>query len=103
MSIRQQLRDSGLFDELREQKSTGSVGFQAKGYPYSTIYALRDDIRFDIRVCALELGRFPNNRKLYDFVRRHHDRKVRGEDNPAHAFQLSGEHISEVIEIVRGA
>ena len=100
MSASQRLIDSGLFNGLDPQ-TNGSVCYQLIGRYGASIYVLRNDWECHITVSALENARFPNNPGLYEFVRNHEHGMVRGAGNPAHAFRLAGEHIDQVIEIVR--
>ena len=104
MSATQQLRDSGLFSERPEQRG-GSVCFAVigdNGPIYgASIYVARRGLELHIRPSALENGRFPNNQRLHDFVRRHARGTARGEDNPAHAYILGTEHTEEIIEVIR--
>ena len=62
---------------------------------------MRDNSEFHIRAAALDKGRFPNNRRLYDFVLSHAQGTVGGEGNPSYAYRLASEHVSAVIEIIR--
>ena len=66
MSAGQQLRDSGLFRE-RDHQEDGDICFQlldvAGGVAYgASIYVQPNDAEVDIRVRALEAGRFPEQR-----------------------------------------
>ena len=103
MSVRQLLRDSRIFVELPPQ-SNGSVCFQvvekrARLYGAS-IYVARDDSELHIRAAALDNGRFPNNRRLYDFVLEHAQGTIRGAGNPSYAYRLASGHASEIIDII---
>ena len=100
-SVMQQLEDSGLFDDGEPQPSTGTVSFQVKGKYAARIYVTKTEQEFHIRDSALRNNRFPNNQKLYDFVRRRKHGMEHGEGNSAYAFKLSREHIAEVIELIR--
>ena len=100
-SVKQQLRDSGLFDEGKLQHSTETVSFQVTGRRGATIYVLKNEQEIHIRDNALKNNNFPNSRKLYDFVRKRALGTVRGERDPNHAFKLSRERIAEVIEVIR--
>ena len=101
MSVKQQLRESGLFDKGKLQHSTGTVSFQVTGRSGATIYVLKNEQDIHIRDNALKNNKFPNSRKLYDLVRKRALGTVRGEKDPNHAFKLSREHIAEVIEVIR--
>ena len=100
----QRLRDSGLFRELPPQ-AAGSVCFQvmAEDGPLrgASIYVARRGLELHIRVGALENGRFPNNRRLYDLVVRHAHGTAHGQENAAYAYRLAAEHVGEVIEVIR--
>ena len=105
MSVRKLLRDSRIFAELQPQ-SNGSVCFQvseggSRLYGASLLVA-GDESEIFIRAAALDNGRFPNNRRLYDFVLEHARGTVRGAGNPSYAYRLAGEHAGCVIEIIRG-
>ena len=101
MSALQQLRHSGLFDEGSPQPSSGTVHFQVKGMNAAAIYVLKNEREIHLRDGALRNNRFPNNQKLYDFVRRYKHGMAHGEGNSAYAFKLEGEHITEIIEMIR--
>lgn len=100
---RDQLRASGLFHERRPQ-ANGSICFQVLegGRPISgaSVYALPNG-ELHIRVRALELGKFPNNEELQDYIIRHNDGTVHGEGNSAYAYRLDGLHVGRVIGIIR--
>ena len=100
MSVKQQLRESGLFDDGKLQPSNGTVSFQVTGRKGATIYVTKSEREIQIFDRAFTNNNFPNNRKLHDFVRRHKHGMAR-EDNPNRAFKLKGEHIAEVIEVIR--
>ena len=104
MSAMQQLRDSGLFEELPPQRN-GSVCFQVleEGNPRygASVYVVRNESEFHIRVGALESNRFPNNQRLYDFVVEHQHGTAHGEENSAYAYRLASKHIGAAIEIIR--
>ena len=99
MSVMQRLRTSELFDELAPQ-ANGSVCFRVRGWFGASIYALKNDNEVHITDSALQNSRFPNNAKLYDFVRSNEHGTVHGEGNSAYAYRLDGEYIAEVIEII---
>ena len=104
MSARHQLRDSGFFTELPPQ-SNGSVCFQVtengETLYGASIYVVGNESEFHIRVGALEKDRFPNNQRLYDFVRRNAHGTAHGEENSAYAYRLASEHLGVVTEIIR--
>ena len=102
MSVRQQLRDSGLFDENDPQRRPvhkGAQSFPLRGAKRgASIYATNLG-HFQIRESALEKGKFPNPARLYAFVRANHFDISR---NNARGFMIRDSHIGEVIEIIRG-
>ena len=104
MSAMQQLRDSGLFEERPPQPSNESVCFQvlegANPRYGASVYVVRNESEFHIRVGALENNRFPNNQRLHDFVVEHQHGTGHGEENSAYAYRLASEHIGAAIEII---
>ena len=100
ISVMQRIRDSGLFDEIPPQKN-GTVRFPVRGRSGASIYVLGKEREIHIMDGPLRNNRFPNNRKLYDFVRSRAHGTAHGEGNSAYAFRLTGEHIAEVIEVIR--
>ena len=104
MSARRQLRDSGLFTELPPQ-ANGSVCFRVavRGDPLygASLYVVRDESEFHIRVSALKKDRFPNNCRLYSFVRNRAHGTVHGEENSAYAYRVASKYLREVIDIIR--
>ena len=101
MSVRQQLENSGLFYARRPQVND-SVCFSLRhGQRGASIYVLQSDRVFEIRLGALENQRFPNSQRLYDFVLDHNHSMRHGRGNSAESFQLDGELIDQVIEIIR--
>ena len=100
MSVTQRLRDSELFEEGNRQ-GKGTVRFWVRGWPRSTIYVQANDQEVHIRDNAFQIGRFPNNDGLYDFVRNHAGGTVHGEGNASYAHRLGGEHIAQVIDLIR--
>ena len=104
MSAMQQLRDSGLFNECDPQEN-GSVCFTVLGEPGASIYFkpyVRKADELHVIVSALELGRFPNNERLHQFVRQHFHGMVHGAGNVNYSYRLATAHIDELVEIVRG-
>lgn len=104
MSIAQALRDCPIFIELQPQ-SNGTICFQlvargARRYGAS-LYAAGDDSEFYVRAAALDIGRFPNNRRLYEFVLAHAHGTIRGRGNPSFAYRLAPELLAEAIGIIR--
>ena len=101
MSVTQPLRESGLFGE-RPPQANGSVCFTMRGADGgASIYVKKNDSQFEIVERPLSNGTFPNSRRLHAYLRHHRRRMIRGENDPNRAFQLDGEHIDTVIEIVR--
>ena len=100
-SVKQQLEDSGLFDDGKLQQSTGTVSFQVTGRKGATIYVTKSEREIQIFDRAFRNHNFPNNRKLYDFVLGHKHGMVRAEDNPNRTYKLKVDHIEEVIDLIR--
>ena len=100
MSAMQQLRDSGLFNELGPQ-GNGSVCFQMEAAPRgASIYVTGNGREIHIWRGPLDTGKFPNNQPLHDYIREHaHNDAVHGERRPAYA--LHAEHVDSVIRIIR--
>ena len=99
----QQLRDSGLFNE-RGPQGNGTVCFQMEEWEDASIYfrpyATKAD-ELHIMHSPLDLGKFPNNQRLHDYIREHaHRDAVHGERNPARAYALHVEHVDVVIRII---
>ena len=99
-SVMQQLEDSGLFDDGKLQKN-GSVSFQVKGKYAATIYVTKNEREIQIRDGALQKNRFPNNKRLYEFVGSRAHGTARSKGNSAYAYRLNHEHIAKVIEVIR--
>lgn len=102
MSVIQQLRDSGLFNEKIPQNRPvyrGTVCFQLIGEEYGESIYATDEGNFQIRENPLNLGKFPNNDRLYAFVSANSFGMT---SNNAHAFMINDCHIGEVIDIIRG-
>ena len=96
MSVIQQLRDSGLFNEYPRPKSGGNVRFEITGWDYATIWA--NDREVHVRAKTFELGRFCNiNDRLREYVRTRSHGIYRPSDP---AYKLWGEHIQGLIEII---
>ena len=102
MSIKQQLRDSGLFEEHPSQKD-GSIRFEVIGWRYASVYVQKDDREVHITVgafTAIGRGRFGNiNDELHEYVRSHSHCFAHGSNNNR-AYKLSSEFISGLIEII---
>ena len=98
MSVKQRLRDSGIFKECQPQEN-GTVRFELK--PNTSLYVLRNGSDFEILKGALRNERFPNNAQLYDFVERH-GHEIKRSNDPSWSFRLRGsKHVDAVIRIVR--
>ena len=63
----------------------------------ATLYVTPSGAEFHIRSGALENQRFPNNDRLYDYVRRHGAETDWEGDN---AFVLPTMHLAEVLAII---
>ena len=101
MSVKQQLRDSGLFIENKPQKRPvfkGTVCFRLRGAQGGASIYATDVGNFQIRESPLNLGKFPNNDRLYKSVRTNF---FDMSPNNANAFMLHDSHIGAVIEIIR--
>ena len=94
MSVKQRLRDSGLFGKERPPQTNGTVSFELQ--PKTSLYVLGNDDEFDILVGSLRNNRFPNNAQLFDFVKRR-GRLVRNSES----FRLCGDDVDEVIRIMK--
>lgn len=102
MSVIQQLRDSGLFDEYPRPKSGGNVRFEVTGWRSATIYANESEIHIWVRAfTAYVRGRFPSNDRLHELVCSRSHGYYRDPKGPNPAYKLRGEHVPEVIEIIR--
>lgn len=96
MSVIQQLRDSGLFDEYPRPKSGGNIRFKITGWDDATIWA--SDREIHVGKKAFEVGRFRNiNDRLHKYVCTH-SHGIYRPSNPA--YKLSGEYIQGLIEII---
>ena len=101
MSAKDQLRNSGMFcenDPQRRPVFPGSVCFPLRGGERGASIYATDVGNFQIRQSPLDLGKFPNNERLYEFVRANYFRMT---PNNANAFMLDDSHIGEVIDIIR--
>ena len=99
MSVMQQLRESGLFRE-RPPQGNGSVCFATIGWQHASVYAQGNDREVHITVSAFRNHRFPNSDRLHEFVCSHSHGMAHGV-NPNRSYRLDGEHVPEVIEIIR--
>ena len=100
MSVKQLLRESGIFYE-RSPQQNGTISFTVNGFNDGpTLYVLPSDSSAHFRVGAFEQKDFPNNLKLLIFLGTY---RVRMDlpSNSNHGFVLSREHIPEAIEIIR--
>ncbi len=101
MSVMRLLRESHVFDE-RPPQANGSVCFTVRRVDGgASIYVKKNDYQFEIMERPLLNGTFPHSRQLHYFVQLHRRRMVRSSGDPNRAFQLDGEHIDAVIDIVR--
>ena len=100
MPVTQRLRNSNLFEEGDPQGS-GTIRFWVSEWPSSSIYVQPNGQEVHIRDQAFRNSRFPNNERLYEFVRNHTSGTVHGEGNAAYAHRLGGEHIAQAIDIIR--
>ena len=99
MSVVEHLIDSGLFEELSRQPSNDTVRLGVMGYRHATVYALRGGRAMDVTLSAFRNDTFPDNEGLHEFFR-NNGRIVHG--NAANeAYQISGQHVAEVVEIIR--
>ena len=101
MSAKQQLRESGLFNENCPQNRpvyTGTVCFQVRGARVGASIYATDEGNFQIRESPLDLGKFPNNERLHEFVRAN---SFGMSPNNANAYMIRDSRIGEVIEIIR--
>ena len=97
--VKKQLRDSNLFMEGKPQTSTGTVRFQVTEWNGATIYVPRDEQYVAIFDRAFRNDNFPNNSKLYDFVRSQKRDTTRSGDNLT--YRLHKEHVGRIIELIR--
>ena len=67
----------------------------------ASLYVVRDESEFHIRVGALKKDRFPNNCRLYGFVRNRARGTVHGEENSAYAYRVASKYLREVIDKIR--
>ena len=70
--------------------------------PYSSIYVQANDREIHITVSSLEHDRFPNSRRLHDFLR--DNAHIAG--RPGHSryrYELQEQYIPEMIRILRAA
>ena len=94
MSVRQQLMDSGHFEEVSRQ-SDGTERFlvrdQETGGTHfgSAIFVQPNDHEVHIRIGALENDRFPNSRRLHDFLRENALEMRHGQGNSSYAYVLA--------------
>ena len=93
MSVRTRLEASGLFQLRLGTNYVLSLGTGA------SIYVTRGEGFFEIRRGALEYGRFPNNQRLYEFVRSNAYKTTHCSTDPT--FRLQGRYINSVIEMIR--
>ena len=105
MSVRRQLIDSGHFEEVSRQ-ADGTLRFLVRddetgGTHFgSAIYVQPTDQEVHIRISALENSRFPNNRRLYAFLRHNAQETRHGQGNSSYAYLLPEVHLPRMIELI---
>ena len=102
MSVRQQLRASGLFARETEQNSTGTTTFYlAWQGDEATIFAQRNDEVFHIYHEEHRLNRFPNSDRLRAYLEAHAYRIGRPDSETESYYALHADHLPEVLRIIR--
>ena len=71
-------------------------------HPYSSIYVQSNDREIHIRVSALDHDRFPNSRRLHDFLR-DNAREAGRPGHSRHRYELQERYIREMIRVLRVA
>ena len=99
MSVSQRLRATGLFDE-GDAQANGSICFTLRGHRWASIYVLRDDCHFHIRVGAMRNERFPNSAELDVYLQRERRAMRHGPGNAAEAFELDRTQLDDVLAII---
>ena len=103
MSVKQYLRDSGLFDENPPQKNPtypGTVCFPLRRAERGASIYATDAGTFGIRIQALDKGRFGKaNAELFTFA---HANYCEISPNNQKAYMIFDSHIAEVVDIIRG-
>ena len=96
-----------LFEESSQQRG-GVTRYLVRNvetggiYPASSVYVQSNDREIHITLSALEHSRFPNNRRLNDFLR--DNARVAGRPGHSrHRYELQESHIPEMIRILRAA
>ena len=92
MSAMERLRKAGFIDPKPPQ-SDGYVRFEVPG-GNAAIYVHKTERWFHVPTGPLRLGKFPSNKQLGEFVRRH------GEETRQRAYRLACGHIDVVIDII---
>ena len=95
MSVKQILRDSGLFEE---HPTSSYVRFTVCGSREASIFVQPKGLKFDIREPALDKGKFPNSPQLHEFA------SGKGQtwmQKDARIFRLESEHVGAVVAIIR--
>ena len=107
MSIRHTFMENHeLFEEASHQASgvtrflVRKVG-TGRAYRSSSIYVQPNDREIHIAESTLANGRFPNNDRLYQFIRDNEQGTRHGAGNSAYAFVLHERHIPGMIRILR--
>ena len=72
MSVKQILRDSGLFEECPR---SSYVRFTVCGRRDASIFVQPKGLKFDLREPALDKGKFPNSPRLHEFASRNNQSK----------------------------
>lgn len=103
MSVKQYLRDSGLFNENPPQtKPTypGTVCFPLRGAERGASIYATDAGKFGIRIEALDNRKFGKaNAELVTFA---HANYCEISPNNQKAYMIFDSHITEVVDIIRG-
>jgi hypothetical protein len=100
--VMQRLDESGLFNNGVRQESTHyKVSFQVKGRRGATIFVTHDESEFLIKKRALKDDKFPNSDRLREFALSHAHGTECGKEHRTTDFAISGEHLEEVIELIR--
>ncbi len=102
MSVREQLRRSGLF-QPPVIRGNGTMRFPMLDWEHGKSVYLTPNGDLHIRIGAVALGRFPNNDRLRTFIRAHSHGTTRVSGNRADAYKLRGEYAGKIVEIFRGA
>ena len=100
--VMQRLDESGLFNNGVKQESTHyKVSFQVNGRRGATIFVTHDESEFLIKKRALKDDKFLNSDRLREFALSHAHGTECGKEHRTTDFAISGEHLEEVIELIR--